>query len=177
MCVKRSSVCLLSPAHESQGGMCNSRRFREGCVLQQQSLLYFSLGKMATGYVRVQLWACVFLCSLLAALPVSVRVQCGPNMTSVERVAAGLQLWVEVISRISARPHSLISLRVDGETLAWQCYLLFPHRGAQTPLRPLCEIETTINPTYIFQHAFLAIFCIYINTIWLLGFCNMWRRW
>lgn len=96
--------------------MCISR-FREGCVLQQQSLLYFSLGKMATGYV------CVLLCSLLAVavtvcLFLCVSVLCGPNVTSVERVTVELQLCVEVISRISARTHSFISLSVDvDETL------------------------------------------------------------
>lgn len=170
--LKESSFCVFCRAHESQCGMCISRRFREGCVLHQQSLLYFSLGKMATGYVRVQLLACVSSCAASSQcchrLLVSVWV-CSAGQTWLQwKVAAGLQLCVEVFSRISARTHSFISLSVDDETLPWQCYLLFPHWGEQTALRSLCVSMWNAgnNQSYIMYmfHAFLVIgFILYLQ--------------
>lgn len=48
---------VCNPGVKGKCGMCIGRRLRkrEGCVLPQPSLLYFSWGKMATGYVWVQL--------------------------------------------------------------------------------------------------------------------------
>lgn len=96
---------------------------------------------MATGYVRVQLLACVFSCATSSQCchrPLAPLWGCSPNMTSVETTAVALLLCVEVIKHFSVRTHWFISLEWMIQTLPWQCYLLLLHWVNYTTLGPLC---------------------------------------